>query len=302
MTTLISREAPATDWLDALPLGNGRLGAMAWGDPARARFGLNESTLWSGMPGVNADRRTDAETAAAARTEALALFRAGREVEAEQVLAALGASWSQAYQPVGDLVVEVPGAAPGPRELDLGASLHRVRTADGEHVTLVSAADEVLVHAVPLAADAGLHVALESPQVEEHRAERPDGLDLVLRVPSDSPPHHAPGRPPVRWDEDASRVAVVVRWHRETDSGQERAVIVVAVVTSWRGFGQRPDRPRAEILAAATAQAERALARGEAELLARHSAAPLPGTGDMAIELPRIGQAALLADVLAYGR
>ena len=57
------------------------------------------------------------------------------------MLAALGASWSQAYQLVGDLVVEVPGAAPGPRELDLGAALHRVRTADGEHVTLVSVAD-----------------------------------------------------------------------------------------------------------------------------------------------------------------
>ena len=93
------------------------------------------------MPGVNSDRRADAETAAAARAEARALFRAGREAEAEQVLAALGASWSQAYQLVGDLVVEVPGAAPGPRELDLGAALHRVRTADGEHVTLVSVAD-----------------------------------------------------------------------------------------------------------------------------------------------------------------
>lgn len=93
------------------------------------------------MPGVNSDRRADAETAAAARAEARALCRAGREAEAEQVLAALGASWSQAYQLVGDLVVEVPGAAPGPRELDLGASLHRVRTADGEHVTLVSVAD-----------------------------------------------------------------------------------------------------------------------------------------------------------------
>ena len=39
------RHGPAERWLEALPLGNGRLGAMAWGDPARARFGLNESTL-----------------------------------------------------------------------------------------------------------------------------------------------------------------------------------------------------------------------------------------------------------------
>ena len=36
------RHGPAERWLEALPLGNGRLGAMAWGDPGRARFSLNE--------------------------------------------------------------------------------------------------------------------------------------------------------------------------------------------------------------------------------------------------------------------
>lgn len=296
--TVLSRETPAEDWLEALPLGNGRLGAMAWGDPARARFGLNESTLWSGMPGVGAERRTDAETAQSAREEARRLFREGRPVEAEQVLGALGATWCQAFQPVGDLVLEVPGAAPGPRELDLDAALHRVRTADGEHVSLVSAADEVLVHALPLPADAELRVTLESPQVEEHRAERPDGLDVVLRVPSDSPPHHAPGGPPVRWEDEAPRVAVSVRRRREGG----RVLLVCAVVTSWRGLGQRPDRPVPEILAEAVGQAEAALARGEQDLRDRHAAAPLPGVREMGIELPRTGEAALLGDVLAYGR
>jgi len=296
--TVLTRQDPADDWLEALPLGNGRLGAMAWGDPARARFGLNESTLWTGMPGIGAERRTDAATAASVRAEAAHLFREGRVIEAEQALLALGATWSQAYQPVGDLVVEVPGAGAGPRELDLAACLHRIRAADGEHLTAVSAADEVLVHAVPLPADAELRVDLESPQVEEHRTERPDGLDLVLRVPSDSPPGHAPGSPPVRWDEDASRAAVAVRWRREG----ERALLVCAVVTSWRGLGQRPDRPAAEILSEAVRQAESALGRGEQELLARHASAPLPGAHEMAIDLPRTGEAALLGDVLAYGR
>jgi alpha-L-fucosidase 2 len=296
--TVLVRHAPAADWLEALPLGNGRLGAMVWGDPARARFGLNDSTLWSGMPGVGAERRASAESAAAARSEAARLFREGREAEAEQVLSALGATWSQAYQPVGDLLVTVPGAGPGPRELDLAAGLHRVRAAEGEHLSVVSAADEVLVHAVPLPEGADLHVDLETPQVEEHRAERPDGLDLVLRVPSDSPPTHAPGAPPVRWDEDASRIAVAVRSRREGG----RALLVCAVVTSWRGLGERPDRPGAEILAEASRRAEGALARGEQELLARHAAHPLPGADDMAITLPDEGASGLLADVLALGR
>ena len=41
---------PASKWLEALPLGNGRLGAMLWGGPRRERVDLNIDTLWSGGP------------------------------------------------------------------------------------------------------------------------------------------------------------------------------------------------------------------------------------------------------------
>src|ERR1700693_4751856 len=61
---------PATQWVDALPIGNGRLGAMVFGggainvsdlkvnqeagpvptDPAKETLQLNEDTLWSGLP------------------------------------------------------------------------------------------------------------------------------------------------------------------------------------------------------------------------------------------------------------
>ena len=39
---------PAERWLEALPIGNGRLGAMVWGGVAEERISLNESTCWSG--------------------------------------------------------------------------------------------------------------------------------------------------------------------------------------------------------------------------------------------------------------
>ena len=42
--------APARRWLDALPAGNGRLGAMVFGDPDKETLALNESTVWSGSP------------------------------------------------------------------------------------------------------------------------------------------------------------------------------------------------------------------------------------------------------------
>ncbi|MBE2240282.1 MAG: glycoside hydrolase N-terminal domain-containing protein, partial [Caldilineaceae bacterium] len=41
---------PANTWVEALPVGNGRLGAMVFGGIAQERLQLNEDTLWSGGP------------------------------------------------------------------------------------------------------------------------------------------------------------------------------------------------------------------------------------------------------------
>ena len=43
-------DAPAANWNEALPLGNGRLGAMVFGDPQKEHLQLNENTLYSGEP------------------------------------------------------------------------------------------------------------------------------------------------------------------------------------------------------------------------------------------------------------
>jgi len=41
-------DQPAKQWVEALPVGNGRLGAMVFGDPANEVIQLNENTLWAG--------------------------------------------------------------------------------------------------------------------------------------------------------------------------------------------------------------------------------------------------------------
>ena len=40
----------AEEWVEALPLGNGSLGAMVLGDVFKERIALNEDTLWTGIP------------------------------------------------------------------------------------------------------------------------------------------------------------------------------------------------------------------------------------------------------------
>ena len=44
---------PAEKWVEALPIGNGRLGAMIFGDPYKETIQLNEGTVWAGQPSRN---------------------------------------------------------------------------------------------------------------------------------------------------------------------------------------------------------------------------------------------------------
>src|SRR5688572_18828960 len=50
LTLWYRQPVPLDQWDHAMPLGNGRLGAMVFGGVGRERFGLNENSLWAGGP------------------------------------------------------------------------------------------------------------------------------------------------------------------------------------------------------------------------------------------------------------
>ena len=52
---LLWYDRPAQNWNEALPIGNGRLGAMVYGNVAADRLQLNEETIWAGQPNNNAN-------------------------------------------------------------------------------------------------------------------------------------------------------------------------------------------------------------------------------------------------------
>ncbi len=101
---LLWYDAPARLWTDALPLGNGRLGAMVFGDAVSERLQINEATFWAGGPyrPVNADAYRHLE-------EVRELIFAGRYAEAEAMadehLMARPIK-QMSYQPVGDLHID----------------------------------------------------------------------------------------------------------------------------------------------------------------------------------------------------
>ena len=308
-TLALHRQGPAERWLEALPLGNGRLGAMIWGDPCAARFSLNESTLWSGGPQTDAPHRTDRREAGAALTRSRTLFENGDVPAAQQEIERLGASWSQAYLPVGDLTVHLEGppeavgsagsAGSAERILDLEHAEHRVLAESGEQLSFLSRADEVLVHTAPCPDGVLPSLEFSSPLIEERREAREGELTVLLRAPSDIPAGQFRREQDIAWESDgASRAAVVARWQVQ----HGRLLLVCAVLTTWQGLGQVPDRDVQEVLDEASAQAEDALARGADELRHRHRATPLPGADDVALTLSGSAEAELLATSFAYGR
>lgn len=101
-------KAPAgTVWEAALPIGNGRLAAMIYGNTEHEKISLNESTVWSGSP-----NRNDNPDALQALPEVRKLIFEDKYVEAD----ALATKTIQSkknngmkYQPVGDLNLDFPG-------------------------------------------------------------------------------------------------------------------------------------------------------------------------------------------------
>lgn len=72
---------PATQWVEALPLGNSRLGAMVYGIPDNEEIQLNEETVWGGGP-----HRNDNPEAKDILPEVRRLIFEGKSKEAKPIM------------------------------------------------------------------------------------------------------------------------------------------------------------------------------------------------------------------------
>ena len=147
-TNLLWYREKARTWNEALPLGNGRIGAMAFGGAVCERVGLNEDTLWSGRPSYC---QTPGARAAYEEAQRLALER--KYPEAQRVLEErFTGLWSQVYLPLGDLLLTMrhgESVSDYRRELALDEGVHQVSYRAGgvsyRRELFVSSPDQVLV-------------------------------------------------------------------------------------------------------------------------------------------------------------
>jgi alpha-L-fucosidase 2 len=98
---------PAQKWVEALPVGNGRLGAMVFGDPCKETIQLNENTVWAGQP-----YRNDNPLAREALPEVRKLIFEGKYDEAQDLVNRKFISRNSQgmpYQTAGNLELMFPG-------------------------------------------------------------------------------------------------------------------------------------------------------------------------------------------------
>lgn len=162
---------PASQWVEALPLGNGRLGAMVWGGGKHERIQLNEDTLYAGGP-------YDATPpgALAALPKVRELLFAGEYAQAEALANAsmiAVPNKQMPYQPLGDLALdffEISETSGYRRELDLDTAVamssFEARGLQHRRDVFVSPVDQVV--AVRLSGDKpgriSLRIGLDSDQ------------------------------------------------------------------------------------------------------------------------------------------
>ncbi|PNU02283.1 alpha/beta hydrolase [Novosphingobium guangzhouense] len=268
---------PAKEWTEALPVGNGRIGAMVFGGIAEERLQLNEDTLWGGGPyhPVNPEAK-------AALPQVQRLIFEGRYDEAQAIakekLMAVPVR-QMSYQVLGNLRVSFPGLGEPTensyrRQLDIDAACHTTRfTADGvdyERRVVASPADQVI--AVQLKASRpgtlAFDLRLEVPQTR-HDVRTLPGNVLLLEGENNAQ-HGISGALKFQ-----GRVKVIARGAKisaAADSlsvrGGTEAVILIAMATSYRNYADvsaDPDAITSAQIAAASRKSFRAIADKAAE-------------------------------------
>ncbi len=239
---------PAAKWVEAHPVGNGRLGAMVFGGAAEERVQINEDTLWFGEPHDYTHRG-----AAEYLPQIRKLLFEGKQREAERLAMEQFMSVplrQTAYQPCADLELSLPGhESPQDyrRELDLDQAVSTVTYKIGEVVftrqVFASYPDNVIV--VRLAADRPGQVSftatLDTPHEEKSRvAAGPRQLALRGRVCKEQKGFDKRTRDPLRFEvhlsANAKGGACTARDEGIEVRGADEALLVLAAATNYVDF------------------------------------------------------------------
>ncbi len=296
---------PAADWNEALPVGNGRLGAMVYGEPGREMLRLNEETVWAGSP-VDNNNPGALENLPLIRR---ALFE-GRYAEASALAGKhlLGTPPRiRSYQPLGDLLVELEDVRAGAgyeRSLDIRDGVASVVCETPAAVAVrreifASAVDDVLVVRYEAAKGGELTgtVRLTRARDAVTMAIGKNGLLLAGQIVDPPDPLSGPGGAHMRFAAALSAAAKGGRVSAEGDAlrveGARSLVVLLAAATDYDPSRLACD-PGLDPAAKSAATLAMAARRSYKELRTRHVAEHRGSFDRVALDLGGSPQTAVL--------
>ena len=284
---------PAARWTEALPVGNGRLGAMVFGGVTNELLQLNEATLWSGGP-----RDWNNPEAKKILPQVRAAIFAGDYVKAGELCRQMQGPYNESYQPLGDLRLEFPSGKSISsnsyvRTLDLNRAVATVRYRAGEATftreVFSSFPDQVIVMRLTCDQPGKISFSATADSLLHHTTEAGDADTLILsgKAPSHVDPNYLNSKNPIIYGTGTNAEGMTFDLHiraladggRVSCDGKVLSVtnanavtLLLSAGTSFNGADKSPGRDGVNPTVIAMKHLQAAQKKSYAKLLARHVA------------------------------
>ncbi len=279
---LLWYKQPAKNWNEALPIGNGRLGAMIFGNVSDELIQMNEETLWTGGP-ANLNPNPNASQYLQPVRDALYKDSVGAAIELLQKMQGPNTSL---YQPLGDLYIKqtLSGEATNyTRDLDISKAISTTKfTVDGVEYTreyFTSAPAQVMLVKLTATKKGALNISLGASSPLTYETTVASNKDLVLSgklkgylYNNDFTAAHQ-GCAGMRYQ---MRVRLLRTDGKLTTdsilhiSNASEAIFIVGAATSYNGFDKCPDQNGKDEVAAVLKDLKNAEDKTFVQLLLAH--------------------------------
>jgi alpha-L-fucosidase 2 len=249
-------ESPADEWIEALPLGNGRLGSMVFGNVSKERIQLNEDTLWTGVPIKEENCGLFLENLNEVRN----LMFQGEYVKGQEIMnEELLGPWNESYAPMGNLYLDFENTddyEEYKRELDLEEGIvrvnYKINGVEFNRTLFISAPDNAIVIYLTASEKGKLtfNASLDSLLRFKKESLNENSITLTGKAPIHAAPSYVDEENPIIYDEEGKKgmdfqIVVDAKVSNGKVSsengvlkveGADSALIKVVAHTSFNGF------------------------------------------------------------------
>lgn len=256
---------PATKWTDALPVGNGRLGAMVFGGVNEELIQLNEATLWSGGPVRKNVNPTAHEYLPKVRE---ALFKSDY-ANANELLKKMQGLYSESYMPLGDIIIKqlfsTTDYTDYNRNLNINDAIATAKFKAGgvtyKREVFASAPDQVIVVRLTASKPQSLNLEIRTKSLlrSSYKAVSYGGIALTGKAPTHvDPSYYNVNKEPVIYDDSSTcrgmRFTLLINavtkdGSTSTDNDWGLAIrkasevtLYISAATSFNGYNKCPDK------------------------------------------------------------